>query len=51
MNTEQLDTILKDHALYLKRDSKGIRADLQEADLQEADLRGADLRGPICRGI
>jgi len=44
MNTDELETILEQHKLWLE-DEDGARAYLQGAYLQDADLRGADLRG------
>ena len=41
----ELKIVLEKHALWLRNDPNGIRADLYSADLSGADLRGADLRG------
>ena len=41
----KLKVVLKKHALWLRNNPNGIRADLRDADLGGADLRGADLRG------
>lgn len=38
-----LTEILRKHALFLKGDPAGMRADLRNADLSDADLRNADL--------
>src|SRR5882762_938913 len=43
MLKKELNKILKLHKLWLKRDSKGIRADLSGADLSYAKLSGANL--------
>ena len=40
---EQLDDILRKHALWINNESRGERADLSGADLSGADLSGADL--------
>ena len=42
---EQLDDILRKHALWINNESRGERADLYQADLRGANLSGADLRG------
>ena len=42
---EQLDDILRKHALWINNKSRGERADLRGANLHEADLHEADLRG------
>ena len=39
----ELKIVLKKHALWLRNDPNGIRADLRGADLCGADLRGANL--------
>ncbi len=44
-----LKKILADHALYLKGDVTGVRANLRNADLSGADLRSADLRNADLR--
>ena len=49
MTAEELQEIIKDHALWLENKG-GKRADLRGADLQEADLRGAGLRLTDLRG-
>ena len=43
MDATKLKGILEDHALWLRRDTKGIRANLSGADLSRADLSGAAL--------
>ena len=45
ISSEELDTVIRLHQLYLDGDSTGVRADLEEADLREAYLGRADLRG------
>ena len=45
MTQEKIKEIIEKHALWLKDDESGERANLFEADLSEADLSGADLRG------
>ena len=57
---EQLDDILRKHALWINNESRGERANLYQANLREAnlyqanlyqaDLRGANLRGADLRG-
>ena len=42
MKREELETILKNHKLWLNHEG-GERANLRNADLQYADLRNADL--------
>ena len=42
---EQLDDILRKHALWINNESGGERADLSGADLRGANLYQADLRG------
>ena len=54
MNTDELETILEQHKLWLE-DEDGARAYLQgaylqDADLQYANLRDANLRGADLRG-
>jgi len=44
MTADQLKAVLDAHALWLKGEGAGQRANLHEANLHEADLRGADLR-------
>ena len=44
MNKKELDSILKNHKLWLSDNSKGERANLLYADLRYADLLYADLR-------
>ena len=39
----KLKNVLEKHALWLRNDPNGIRADLRRADLRGADLRRADL--------
>ena len=46
----ELKIVLEKHALWLRNDPNGIRADLYSADLSGADLREADLRGADLRG-
>ena len=46
----ELKIVLEKHALWLKLDPNGVRADLYGADLYGADLYGADLRGADLRG-
>ena len=41
---EQLDDILRKHALWINNESRGERANLHEANLRGADLYQADLR-------
>ena len=48
MTTDELETILEQHQLYLS-DEGGAKADLRGADLQYANLRGADLQGADLR--
>jgi len=43
--TEELAEILRLHALAIRNDPAGVRADLSEANLSGADLSEADLRG------
>ena len=60
MTADQLKAVLDAHALWLKGEGAGQRAnlheadlrgaDLREADLSEADLRGADLSGANLSG-
>jgi hypothetical protein len=49
MNTEQLKETLRLHALWLKNEPEGKRADLSGADLRWADLSGANLSGAYLR--
>ena len=44
MTPEALKEVLRLHALWLKGDPTGARADLQGANLRNADLRRADLQ-------
>jgi len=44
MTADQLKAVLDAHALWLKGEGAGQRANLREADLSEADLSWADLR-------
>ena len=46
---EQLDDILRKHALWINNESGGERANLSGADLYQANLRGADLSGADLR--
>ena len=46
----ELKIVLEKHALWLRNNPNGIRADLSRADLSRADLRGADLCGANLRG-
>ena len=41
----ELKIVLEKHALWLRNDLNGVRANLRGADLRGADLREADLRG------
>jgi uncharacterized protein YjbI with pentapeptide repeats len=63
MDAEDLQAVLAEHAVWVKDDTKGGRANLSAADLRGADLRGAylnradlrraddaDLRGADLRG-
>ena len=45
--TAELKDILNKHALWLRGDPSGVRANLSEADLYGADLRGASLSDAI----
>ena len=45
-----LEEILKKHAMWLRSEEGGERADLREADLRGADLRGANLYEADLRG-
>ena len=47
---EQLDNVLRKHALWINNEPVGERANLYGADLYEANLYGADLRGATLRG-
>jgi hypothetical protein len=47
---EELTEILRLHALWLKYDPTGVRADLSGADLSGANLRNADLSGADLSG-
>ena len=47
---EQLDDILRKHALWINNESRGERANLSGANLRGADLRGADLYQADLRG-
>ena len=49
MTAEELNEIIKDHALWLENKG-GKKADLQWADLQGALLQGAQLRGAQLQG-
>ena len=44
MTTDELKTILDQHALWLKDEGGGVKADLRDADLRGANLRDANLR-------
>ena len=46
----ELKIVLEKHALWLRNNPNGTRADLRDADLCDADLGGADLRGADLRG-
>ena len=46
----KLKIVLEKHALWLRNDPNGIRADLSRADLRRADLSGANLRGADLSG-
>ena len=50
ISSEELDTVIRLHQLYVDGDSTGVRADLEGADLREAYLDGANLRGAKLRG-
>ena len=50
MNRNELEDILKVHVEWIRDNTKGRRADLQDADLQDADLRGANLQYADLRG-
>ena len=41
ITTDELKNILEKHALWVRGDEHGVRADLSEADLYGADLSGA----------
>ena len=47
---EQLDDILRKHALWINNESGGERANLYQANLSGADLREADLSGANLSG-
>ena len=49
MTADQLKAVLDAHALWLKGEGAGQRANLHEADLRGADLREADLSGANLR--
>ena len=49
MTADQLKAVLDAHALWLKGEGAGQRANLYEADLRGADLREADLSGAHLR--
>ena len=44
ITTDELKNILEKHALWIRGDEHGVKADLRGADLYEANLSGADLR-------
>jgi uncharacterized protein YjbI with pentapeptide repeats len=44
MNTQQIQEVLRLHALYLQGDARGERANLRGATLLDAYLRGANLQ-------
>ena len=46
----KLKVVLEKHALWLRNDPNGIRANLRDADLYRADLYGANLYGADLRG-
>nr|DAI41830.1 MAG TPA: pentapeptide repeat protein [Caudoviricetes sp.] len=50
MEREELRKVLDLHEKWMRKESGGIRADLQGADLRDADLQGADLQGANLRG-
>ena len=50
MDVDKLKDILENHALWLLRDTKGIRADLSRANLSGANLEGANLSETALRG-
>ena len=49
MTADQLKAVLDAHALWLKGEGAGQRANLHEADLRGADLSGANLSGANLR--
>ena len=50
-NKEELKLILDNHALWLRDEHEGNKADLHRADLYRADLSGADLTGADLIGV
>lgn len=50
MEREELRTVLDLHKKWMRKESGGIRADLQGAYLQDAYLRGAYLQGAYLQG-
>jgi len=49
MTKNELAKILEEHAMWLRDESTGLRADLRYADLRSADLSSADLRSANLR--
>ena len=47
MEQSKLNIILKEHARWLKDNSKGKRANLSDANLTDANLKGANLRNAL----
>ena len=45
MTQEELKGIIEKHGMWIRREEKGIQADLRGANLRGANLRDADLRG------
>lgn len=50
MEREELRKVLDLHEKWMRKESGGIRADLQDADLRGAYLRGAYLQGAYLQG-
>jgi uncharacterized protein YjbI with pentapeptide repeats len=50
-NKEELKLILDNHALWLRDEHEGNKADLSEADLIGANLTGANLREADLIGV
>ena len=51
MTREELDEVLRLHALWLAGEAGGEQADLSGADLRGTDLSGVDLRRANLRGV